>query len=214
MNYLIVLFKNKVKKKIIKKFKTSNRANNFYETLLEESSNVIFNKKYENGFSFNYEIAILEKVSGTFLPVFLKDGLGRNIKVDLQDDDYSIKKITSYHTEELILDTYLNKKINSNEFIKLYLNPSGFKLISKLNNKIVVQNDDKFNLFTLKNDDDSSRFIDTLSELFIEQKRFDCMFVKDYSNAQRKYLYNLLIENGFSKSYLQRQTTTHPLKET
>ena len=214
MNYLIVLFKNKVKKKIIKKFKTSNRANSFYESLLEGSDNVIFNKQYENGFLFNYEIAILEKVSGTFLPVFLKDELGRNIKVDLQDDDYSIKKITPYHTEELILDTSLNKKINSNEFIKLYLDPSGFKLVSKLNNKIVVQNDDKFNLFTLKNDYDSSRFIDTLSELFIEQKRFDCMFVKDYSNAQRKYLYNLLIENGFSKSYLQRQTTTHPLKET
>lgn len=210
MNYLIVLFKNKVKKKIIKKFKTSNKANNFYESLLNESQNVIFDKQYENGFSFNYEIAILEKVSGTFLPVFLKDELGRNIKVDLMDDDYSINKINSYHIEELILDTSLNKKINSNEFIKLYLDPSGLKLISKLNNKIVVQNDDKFNLFTLKNDYDSSRFIDTLSELFIEQKRFDCMFVKDYSNAQRKYLYNLLIENGFSKSYLQRQTTTHP----
>lgn len=210
MNYLIVLFKNKVKKKIIKKFKTSNKANNFYESLLNESQNVIFDKQYENGFSFNYEIAILEKVSGTFLPVFLKDELGRNIKVNLQDDDYSINKINPYHIEELILDTSLNKKINSNEFIKLYLDPSGLKLISKLNNKIVVQNDNKFNLFTLKNDYDSSRFIDTLSELFIEQKRFDCMFVKDYSNAQRKYLYNLLIENGFSKSYLQRQTTTHP----
>jgi hypothetical protein len=210
MNYLIVLFKNKVKKKIIKKFKTSNRANNFYESLLETSNNVIFDKQYENGFISKYEIAILEKVSGTFLPVFLKDELGRNIKVDLEDNDFSIKKINLYHVEEFILDISLNKKINSNEFIKLYLNPSGFKLISKLNNKIVVQNDDKFNLFTLKNDYDSSRFIDSISEFFMEQKRFDCMFVKDYSNAQRKYLYNLLIENGFSKSYLQRQTTTHP----
>jgi tricorn protease-like protein len=54
------------------------------------------------------------------------------------------------------------------------LDPPGLKLVSKLNNKIVVQNDDKFNLFTLKNDNDSSRFIDKLSELFIEQKRFDC----------------------------------------
>jgi hypothetical protein len=210
MNYLIVLFKNKVKKKIIKKFKTSNRANNFYESLLSESSDVIFNKQYENGFLCKYEIAILEKTSGTFLPVFLKDDLGRNVKVDLQDDDYSIKKINPYNMDELILDLSLNKKINSKEFIKSYLDPSGFKLVSKLNNKIVVQNDDKFNLFTLKNDYDSSRFIDSLSEFFIEQKRFDCMFVKDYSNAQRKYLYNILVENGFSKSYLQRQTTTHP----
>jgi hypothetical protein len=210
MNYLIVLFKNKVKKKIIKKFKTSNRANTFYESLLETSNNIIFDKQYENGFVSKYEIAILEKVSGTFLPVFLKDELGRNIKVDLEDDDFSIKKINPYHIDELILDTSLNKKINSKEFIKIYLDPPGFKLVSKLNNKIVVQNDDKFNLFTLKNDYDSSRFIDSISEFFMEQKRFDCMFVKDYSNAQRKYLYNLLIENGFSKSYLQRQTTTHP----
>jgi len=210
MNYLIVLFKNKVKKKIIKKFKTSNRANTFYESLLLESGNVIFDKQYENGFSFNYEIALLEKVSGTFLPVFLKDEFGRNIKVNLDNEDFSIKKINPYHIEELILDTTLNKKINSKEFIRLYLDPPGFKLVSKLNNKIVVQIDDKFNLFTLKNEYDSSRFIDSISEFFIEQKRFDCMFVKDYSNAQRKYLYNLLVENGFSKSYLQRQTTTHP----
>ena len=111
MNYLIVLFKNKVKKKIIKKFKTSNRANTFYESLLVESNTVIFDKQYENGFSFNYEIAILEKVSGTFLPVFLKDELGRNIKVNLEDDNFSIKKINSYHVEEFILDTSLNKKI-------------------------------------------------------------------------------------------------------
>ena len=214
MNYLIVLFKNKIKKKIINKFKTSKRANDYYNSLLENSDNVIFDKKYENGFECSYEIAILEKTSGTFLPVFLKDEFGRNIKVNLQDEDYSIKKINPYYIEEFILDISLNKKINSNEFIKLYLDPSGFKLVSKLNNKIVVQNDDKFNLFTLKNDYDSSRFIDTLSELFIEQKRFDSMFVKDYSNAQRKYLYNLLIENGFSKSYLQRQTTTHLLKGT
>jgi hypothetical protein len=214
MNYLIVLFKNKVKKKIIKKFKTSNRANNFYKSLLEESHDVIFDKQFENGLSFNYEIAILEKISGTLLPVFLKDELGRNIKVNLDDDEFSIKKINPYHTEELILDITLNKKINSKEFIKLYLDPSGFKLVSKLNNKIVVQNDDKFYLFTLKNDYDSSRFIDSLSDIFMIQKRFDCIFVKDYSNSQRKYLYNLLIENGFSKSYLQRQTTTHPSTKT
>jgi len=210
MNYLIVLFKNKVKKKIIKKFKTSNRANDFYNSLLEISDKVIFEKQFENGDSFNYEIAILEKISGTFLPVFLKDELGRNIKVSLDDSDFHIKKINSYYVEELILDITLNKKINPFEFIKLYLDPPGFKLISKLNNKIIVQNDNVINLFTLKNNLDSSRFIDSISDFFISQKRDDCMFVKDYSNAQRKYLYNLLTEYGFSKSYLQRQTTTHP----
>jgi hypothetical protein len=38
------------------------------------------------------------------------------------------------------------------------------------------------------------------------------MFVKDYSTSQRKYLYNLLEENGFPKHYLIRHSTTHPTK--
>jgi hypothetical protein len=210
MNYLIVLFKNKIKKKIINKFKTSKRANQFYNLLLDESSEVIFSKKYENGFEGDFEIAILEKISGKVLNVFLKDEFGRNIKVNLDDENYSILKINKYQIEELILDTTTNKKINSKEFIKSYLDGPGFKLISKLNNKIIVQNDDVTNLFTLKNDEDSSRFIDSISEYFLNQKRGDCMFVKDYSSSQRKYLYNLLVERGFSKPYLQRQSTTHP----
>ena len=210
MNYLIVLFKNKIKKKIINKFKTSKRANQFYNLLLDDSDEVIFDKKYENGFECSYEIAILEKTSGTRLPVFLKDEFGRNIKINLDDEDYIISKINKYQTEELILDYQTNTKINSSEFIKKYLSGSGLKLVSKLNNKIVVQSDDVFNLFTLKNDDDSSRFIDSISKNFLERKKMDCIFVKDYTTTQRKYLYNLLTEKGFSKQYLQRQTTTHP----
>ena len=113
---------------------------------------------------------------------------------------------------KVLVDTFLNKKINSNEFIKLYLDPSGLKLISKLNNKIIVQNDDNFNLITLKNESDASRFIDTLSEKFIDEKRNDCIFVKDYTTTHRKYLYELLINKGFSKNYLHRQSTTHLVK--
>ena len=212
MNYLIVLFKNKIKKKIINKFITHKKANEYYKNLLSESDSVIFEREYENGNLCSYELAILEKTSGSFLPIFLKDELGRKIKVNLDDNDYTINLISKYKTEELILDTSTNKKINSKEFIKLYLNGTGLKLVSKLNNKIVVQNDNVFNLFTLKNDNDSNRFINSISDFFIEQKRTDCIFVKDYSTSQRKYLYNLLTDNGFSKSYLQRQSTTHPIK--
>lgn len=212
MNYQIVLFKNKIKKKIINKFKTHKRANEFYESLLSESDNVLFEKEYENGSLCSYELALLEKTSGTFLPIFLKDELGRRVKVNLEDDDYTISSISKYKTEELILDTTTNKKINSKEFIKLYLDPTGFKLVSKLHNKIIVQNDDTFNLITLKNDSDASRFIDIISEKFMEQQRNDCIFVKDYTTTQRKYLYELLISKGFSKNYLHRQSTTHLIK--
>ena len=213
MNYLIVLFKNKIKKKIINKFKTHKKSDDLFITLSNQSNDVIFEKKYTNGDECSYELAILEKSPDTFLPVYLKDELGRQIKVNLNDGDYTITKIITYKIEETLLDTTLNKKINSHEFIKLYLDPVGFKLMSKLNNKIIVQNDDKVNLFILKNEYDSSRFIESISNKFISEKRMDCMFIKDCSTPQKKSLYNLLINQGFSKDYLLRYSTTHPVKK-
>jgi hypothetical protein len=145
-NYQIVLFKNKVKKKIINKFKTHKKANEFYNSLLTESDEVIFDMEYENGVKSNYEIAIVERMSGTMLPVFLKDELGRTVKVKLEDDDYTITKILKYKIDEVFLDYQTKKKINTKQFIRRYLSGDGLKLISKLNNKIIVQNDDVFNL--------------------------------------------------------------------
>jgi hypothetical protein len=212
MNYQIVLFKNKTKKKIINKFKTHKRANIFFESLISESESVIFDKKYENGVECSYELALIEKTSGTFLPIFLKDEFGRKVKVNLDDENFTILKIVKYRMEELFLDYSKNEKITLHKLLKTYLKEDGLKLISKLNNKIIIQNDNKFNLLTFKNDDDSMRFIDNLSSHFVNEKRYDCMFVKDYTTSQRKYLYELLVENGFPKDYLIRHSTTHPIK--
>jgi hypothetical protein len=209
-NYSIVLFKNKTKKKIINKFKTHKRAEEFYQSLIEKSNSVIFPMEYENGAQSNYEIALIIPSSGITDSMFIKDDFGRQIKIKLDDSEFTIGKINKYRIEESFIDYSTGKKITTPDFISLFLKKDGFKLISKLNNKIVLQNDDDYKLFTFKNIDDCDRFVDTLSELFHFQKRIDCLIVKDYSTSQRKYLYELLSEKGFSKSYLQRQSTTHP----
>ena len=210
--YMIVLFKNKVKKKIIKKFKTFKRAENFYKTLIDKSENIIFSKQYDNGFESNYELGLLEPKSNNINSLFIKDNIGRQIKVELDENEHIITKINPYNIDEFFLDYNTKKKINTTTFIKKYLDSPGLKMVSKLNNKIIVQNDDVFKLFTFKNDDDSSRFIDSMLSYFLELKRMDCMFIKDYDTNQRKYLYNILTEKGFPKSYLFRQSTTHPTK--
>jgi len=211
--YLIVLFKNKVKKRIIKKFKTLKNSDEYYKKLIQESDEVIFDKKFENGFKSEYEIALLGKKKGNDEVIYIKDSFGRQSKVNLEDDDFTILKVQPYKVDEQFLDYTTKKKINTKELLKKYLSGVGLKMISKLNNKIIVQNDDTINLFTFKNEDDSSRFIDSLSKIFIEQKKIDCMFVKDSSLSQRKYLYNILVNYGFPKSYLFRQSTTFPVKK-
>jgi hypothetical protein len=211
-NYSIVLFKNKTKKKIINKFKTLKRAEDFYKSLVDISDSVLFPMEYENGVLSTYEIALVSPTIDISNTMFIKDEFGRQVRVKLDESGHTITKISKYNIEESFIDYSTGKKITTPEFIKTYLKKEGFKLLSKLNNKIVLQNDDDFKLFTLKNVDDSDRFINILSDLFQSQKRMDCLMVKDYSTSQRKYLYDLLSEKGFSKSYLQRQSTTHPSK--
>jgi hypothetical protein len=209
-NYLVVLFKNKKKKKIIKKFITFNRAKLFYDNLVNESQEVIFNVEVESGKECRYEIGLVEMSGKQLVPVYMTDEFGRSIKVKLDDEGMTLFQISQYKKEELIYDVKESKKITVNELIKKYLRGDGMKMVSVLNNKVVVQQEEKFHLFTLKNEQESSRFVDCLSLHFFKIKRGDCLFVKDYSSAQRKYLYGILESNGFSKRVLYRKFTSLP----
>ena len=209
-NYIVVLFKNKTKKKIIKKFITFNRAKLFYDNLIRESQEVIFNVEIESGEECKYELGLIEMSGKQLVPVYMTDEFGRNVKVKLDEDGMTLFQIAPYKKEELIYDVKESKKITVQELIKKYLKGDGMKMVSVLNNKVVVQQEEKFNLFTLKNEQESSRFVDCLSLYFFKIKRGDCLFVKDYSSAQRKYLYGILESNGFSKSILYRKFTSLP----
>jgi hypothetical protein len=206
MKYLIVLFKNKERKKIINKFKTYERAKNFFDKKINED--VIFDKRVENGLDCKFEIGLLEKDSSNFDLYFIKDEMGRQVKVDLDDPNYKILMVNDYKVEELIYDIEKNKKITFNELIKTYLPRTGIKLVSKLNHKIIIQNDENFNLFSLKSDDDCERFLNILENYMFTRKRVDCLIVFDTSKAQKKYLYDILEKKGISKSILYRRSTT------
>jgi len=209
MKYLIVLFKNKERKRIIKKFKTYERAINFFDSQILKNKEVIFDKSIENGESCSFEIGLLEKDSNNFDLYFIKDDMGRNLKIDLDDPEYKILNISNYRVEELVFDISKNKKISFNKFVTNYLTKGSIKLISKLNNKVVVQDDDVVNLFSLKSDEDCYRFLDILENYMFNKKRSDCIIVTDGNIAQKKYLYNLLQSKGISKSILYKQSTTH-----
>jgi len=210
MTYYIVLFKDKTKKKIIKKFSTSKKAEEFYEKLLKESKSVIFEKRYDSGKPVQYDIGLLTDGKSTSNQIYVQDEIGRNVKVKFEDDNYTAIKISSYRIEESIFDISNDKKITITEFVSLLKKDTTLKVISCLNNKIVYQNDEKISLFSLKSEDECLRFIDSLSSHIYSEGRKDCMFVSDTSTPQKKYLFNLLSENGYDKKVLYRKYTTFP----
>jgi hypothetical protein len=207
MKYLIVLFKNKERKKIIKKFKTLDRAKKFYESKIDDNG-IYFDKKVENGKNCNFELALVETDPDDFENYFIKDDLGRQVKVETDDSKYKIMKISNYKIEDFIYDIQKNKRLNFITFIRNYIPIEGIKLVSKLNNKVVIQNDEKFFLFSLKSEDESKRFLTVLEDYMLSNNRMDCIIVSDDSNRQKKYLYELLNSKGISKSMLYKKSTT------
>lgn len=208
MNYLVVLFKNKERKKIINKFKTYERADNFFKKLINENESVIFETLVENARPCNYELCLLEKSNDNFDKLFVRDDFGRQILVNLDDPDYKIIKVSKYKVPDKIFDVDKNKKITTEEFIKKYLPKNSIKLISRLNNKVVVQNDNDVKLFSLKNENESRRFLENLNDHLIDSGRGDSIIVTETSKPQKKYLYDVLSEMGISKQSLYRRSTT------
>lgn len=203
------MFKNKQKKKIIKSFKTEKKAKEFYEKYLK-SSNPIFEMLYENAEEVKFELALMTNQNAYQLLLFKSDEYGRNEKVFVDDDSgFTIISVKPTKIEEKLYDWQKDKRITLEEFLKEYCNKKEFKSIFSLNNKVVVQVDEEFNLFSMKNPADSHRFITILESYFMNNGRKDAMFVRDTSTVQRKWLYNILVENGFDKKKLYKQVTTY-----
>jgi len=208
MNYLVVLFKNKKRKKIINKFITREKAEKFFDSLIKKNSTVQFEVQVENANVINYELCLLQKRDDNFEKIFIKDSLGRQKLVETDDPNYKIIRVERYKISEKIFDIEKKTKITLEEFIENYLSNFDLKLLSILNNKVVLQNNDVIKLFSLKNEHESKRFLEILNHLMMRSQRSDCIIVSDSSKSQKKYLYNILDNQGFRKQCLYRKSTT------
>lgn len=208
-NYIIVLFKNKKKKRIIKGYSTETNARKKFNDIID-SNKVLFPMEYENAEYCIHELALLTTQKDFQLPLFITDEFGRSEKVFLEGDThYTFLNIKPYNIEEKIYDWQTDDKITLDELIRKYCPKNNFKSISTLNNKLVIQIDEDFKLFSLKNVDDSNRLINIMESHFMNLGRRDAMFIRDTSTTQRKWLYNVLEEKGFDRRKLYRQSTTY-----
>lgn len=208
VNYLVVLFKNKRRKRIINKFVTLKKARELYNKLLRTSQDVVFPVEIERNKECKFELGVIEMSSKQLVPIYMTDEYGRSVKVKLDEDGMTLFEISPFRKEELIHDNQNNSKITCPELIKKYLKGTELKMIYCLNNRIIIQSDDVVNLFTTKNETEAIRLVDCLSIYFFKNKRTDCLFVKDTSTPQKKYLYNLLESKGISRKILYRKFTS------
>lgn len=202
------MFKNKQKKKIIKAYQTESKARKSFK-LLSENKNILFPVRYENAEKVKYEIGLLTNQEMYQIPLFQMDEIGRNEEVFVESDDYTFLDIKPYEIEEKVYDWKNDSRIDFLSLIKNYCSKRELKNIFTLNNKLVIQVEDDFSLFSLKNPEDSHRLLETIENYFRDNNRKDAIFVRDTSTTQRKWLYDLLESKGFDRSKLYRQNTTY-----
>ena len=140
---------------------------------------------------------------------FKKDEYGRQIKMELLINDYVLTKIDNLKKEELIYDLQKKKRIQFKTLIYEYLKKDGLKIVSLINNKLIIQKENEFFFFSLKNELDSKRLIDCLSEYFIKNGRSDSIFVYDSSKLQKRYIYQMLKNNNIDLNSFYRRFTTY-----
>lgn len=209
---MVIIFKNNVKWRVIKKYKTYDSAIERYNRMIDESKKVLFDVQTQNGNPVVYELALLKKSRKSTNPIYRVDNIGRNVVVSLDDPEFAIAKITPYKVEEKLFDISKNKKVSVHEIINLINKNKTLKLVSKINHKIVIQDDDNVNLFSAKTLDDADRFLDFLENHMLTINQKNCMIIRDISVAQKKYLYEFLASKGYSKQMLWRKTTAYSSK--
>jgi len=203
------LFKNKKKKKLIKGYKTESNAKSKFKSILKENK-VKFPVYYENAEPCNFELGLLTNQSSYQKSLFTTDDLGRNNLVKLEGkSDYIFMDIKTYLVEEKIYDWQTDDRITYDEMVSNYCKKNTLKNISTLNNKLIIQIDEQFYLFSLKNTEDSVRLLQTMEHDFMTSGRRDAFFVRDMSTVHRKWMYNLLESHGFDRKKLYRQNTTY-----
>ena len=203
------MFKNKKKKKLIKGYKTESNAKSKFKSILKENK-VKFPVFYENAEPCNFELGLLTNQSSYQKSLFTTDDLGRNNLVKLEGkSDYIFMDIKTYLVEEKIYDWQTDNRITYDEMISNYCKKNTLKNISTLNNKLIIQIDEQFYLFSLKNSDDSVRLLQTMEHDFMTSGRRDAFFVRDMSTVHRKWMYDLLENHGFDRKKLYRQNTTY-----
>lgn len=208
-SYKIHIFKNKSLYKKLKSFKSFDRAKKFFDSKVDESNKVYFDIQIKNTKPVKYEILLVEDNESKQTSLFRIDELGRNVRIKSDTNEVSILDVKPYKIPEKIYDIKNNKKITLSEFVIKYLKFKELKVVYSLNNKIILQRDDNYFLFSCKDESESLRFLESISKIMLSDGRNDIMVVLDVSVPQKKYIYKNLIEQGYDIKMLYRKKTTH-----
>jgi len=203
--YQIIIFKNRKRYKVLFSSNLKYNIQKKYNKYIREN-NITFSKKFSSREPIHFEICMICNHGCKSKKIYKRDDLGRLDLIELEGDSQIIE-INDYEIEEKLHDHQLNKRISFDEFIERYTFKKDIYQMYTINNKIVVQKDSNYNLFSLKNIEDAKRFISIIRDYFSKNKMINCLISLDLSTPQRKLIYTDLEKIGYDREFLQKHYT-------
>lgn len=218
MVYRVILVANGKYKKTLHRCKTIETAyNNFHQ--LKENNNVLYPRKFinTNGIKrVKYEICISKVTEEGDEFRILRDDYGK-LYTEAPLGDWTIITSDTYQVEETFWIYGFNPKAdrpNIREVVKRLLVGAHAKRMVKqvivVHNKLLIYNEDQFDMVVCKNLEDAQRLHHTLAKIAKKQKIKSVLFMGTAGAAMIGRMYDIIHdETGWPYTKIRR-TSTRP----
>ncbi|TXG80233.1 MAG: hypothetical protein E6R13_08490 [Spirochaetes bacterium] len=219
MVYRVILLSNGVYKKTLHRCKTRETAFINYHTLREEN-NVLYPKKFINSHGIKpvkYQICVTKPTEEGDTFRILRDDYGK-LYTEQPLGDWTILASDEYQVEETFhiygYESKNGERPTIKEVIKrLMINAHSKKATKQIivvYNKLIIYNEEQFDMIICKNLEDAQRLHHTLAKIAKKQKIKSLLFMGTASAATISRMYDL-IHDKTGWSYIKiRRTSTRP----
>jgi hypothetical protein len=219
MTYRVILLSNGEYKKTLHRCKTRETAFINFHTIKDEN-NVLYPKRFLNSHGIKpvkYQICVVKNTEDTDTFRTLRDKYGK-LYTEPPLGDWTILHSDNFEIEETFY-IYGYKPINNErptikEVVKrLMVNAHAKKMVKQIivvYNKVLIYNEDQFDMVLCKNLEDAQRLHHTLAKIAKKQKIKSLMFMGTASPATISKMYDLIHEKTGWKYIKIRRTSTRP----
>ncbi len=219
MIYRVILTTNGKYKKTLHKCKTKETSFMKYHSLINENQLVKFPKKYVNTKRIkrvNFKICVVKPTESTDVFRTIRDNFGK-LYVENPIGDWTILASEDYQIEEKFWlfgnNQYSDRPTIDEIFKRLMSGAFKHKMVKQVivvHNKLIIYNEDQFDMVICKCLGDAQRLHHTLQKLSKKQKVKSLMFMGTATPATIGVMYDIIQgKTGWPITKIRR-TTTRP----
>lgn len=218
MTYRVILTYNGEYKKTLNKSKTRETAFINYHTIKDENK-VLFPKKFLNSYKIKpvkYQICVIKETEEGDTFRILRDDYGK-LYTEKPLGDWTILTSDEWFVEETFTMYHGEIKHSGVTIIdimkRLMINAHSKKMVKQIivvHNKLIIHNEDQFDMVLCKNLEDAQRLHHSLAKTAKKQKIKSLMFMGTASPATISKMYDMIHDElGWAYTKIRR-TSTRP----